>query len=60
MSRGEDVKDLVEYFRNWTFERQKIVSLVESGRLSDAEKTSVLNMIFVIDRIGPTDLEPLE
>jgi len=60
MSQGEGMKDLVEYFRNWSFERQKIIRLVESGRLSEDEQMSVLNMVFVIDRIGPTDLEPIE
>ncbi|WP_153769333.1 hypothetical protein [Labrenzia sp. CE80] len=60
MSRGKGAKDLVEYFRNWNFERQKIIGLVESGRLSEDEKTSLLDMVFVIDRIGPADLEPLD
>ncbi|MEP4032333.1 hypothetical protein [Roseibium polysiphoniae] len=58
MSQGIGVKDLVEYFRNWILERQKVISLIESGRLSDDEKTSLSNMVFVIDRIGPADLEP--
>lgn len=60
MHDARKINDLVEYFQAWMHEREKILSIIASGRLTDIECKSIENMIFIIDRIGPQDLAPPE
>lgn len=54
------VADLVEYFQAWPSERERVLSIIASGKLNNIECKSIERMIFIIDRIGPQDLAPPE
>lgn len=59
-SPSSEIEDLVDFFGRWPNTRRKALNLLESPEL-DSEQANILKwMIFVIDRVGPADLDNQE
>lgn len=53
----ETIEDLVDFYKRWPELKQSIVQL-EPGDVVDERQKAILEwMTFVIDRVGPVDLE---
>ena len=50
------VEDLFDFYRRWPDLRPQMVRLVQSDRLSPAERTILSAMLDLVDRVGPTDI----
>ncbi len=57
MTPQEPIKDLIDFFDHWQTERDRIVRLIDKPVLSENEKKTLELMLFVLDRVGPDDLD---
>lgn len=58
MPQKEGMRDLVEFFAHWQAEREKMLELTLNDALSQEERNILHSMIFIIDRVGPKDIDP--
>ncbi|MEL6619258.1 MAG: hypothetical protein AAGF36_06960 [Pseudomonadota bacterium] len=56
-SSGEFI-DLLDFFERWPATRSTILALLNSDHVSQQEREILNAMVFVVDRVGPDDLEP--
>lgn len=59
-SPSSQIEDLVDFFGRWPRMRQEAVNLREDPKLAPEQATMLEWMIFVIDRVGPADLDHQE
>lgn len=54
----QEIEDLVDFYRCWPELRGEMLKLQNTTHLT-AEQAPILEwMIFVVDRVGPADLDP--
>ena len=56
-SPGEFI-DLSDFFERWPNTRNSVLALMNSDKISPDEREILTAMVFVVDRVGPEDLEP--
>lgn len=57
MTFEKGFEDLNEFFDRWPAERARIVSLATSRDLTVEDRDLLKAMIFVVDRVGPNEVE---
>ncbi len=58
MTNSSEFIDLSDFFDRWSAMRNTILALMNSDRVSKEEREILAAMVFVVDRVGPDDLQP--
>ena len=58
MTNSSEFIDLSDFFDRWSATRNTILALMNSDRVSKEEREILAAMVFVVDRVGPDDLQP--
>ena len=56
-ARYEPIEDIVDFYRRWPDLRSEAEQIMTDAQLDEEQKTLMKWMVFVIDRVGPADLE---
>lgn len=54
----EIAENLVDFYKQWPDLKPEAASMKRKANLTDRERVLLEWMIFVVDRVGPADLDP--